>query len=426
MNLYSSARILLIALSLVGGTLLQPQDTQQPNPSRDNFHGHPRKLKSISPQELDRAVDEDFAKEQEADESTSSRAATTHATKPVHRHRVTRDAMSQASFASATRARGDAREFQITLKNPTIDKYKNRATITTSYQVVKNRVHPVKEDGDMHIAGLADEVVLPCVAEIMNIKDFKGAADLVRDLTGSQEPTTLTGAFRLWCEHPDAHGGGPMIQGDVIPDYTDSNPAHVFEIHPLSKIGNINLLGSLVPIPDEYPAKDAEKAFTIYENLPCRIVPDPEDQTTTLYTRKVGYNYVKFKLRLEEDQHLVTFDTRIVRCSVLTLNDKEIATDRRMVFVQNSGPEKAVRNLKKGDTLTVMGMPRIDLAIVSWRARNAGTRPEALNWNLPYEMIIVGVYEDQEAKVPSEKPRNFGRALAGRTGLGFIGPFSLN
>lgn len=54
--------------------------------------------------------------------------------------------------------------------------------------------------------------------------------------------------------------------------------------------------------------------------------------------------------------------------------------------------------MKRDATLVVMGMPRIDLALVSWRARNADNRPEALTWNLPYEMIVVGVYEDPEAR----------------------------
>jgi hypothetical protein len=53
------------------------------------------------------------------------------------------------------------------------------------------------------------------------------------------------------------------------------------------------------------------------------------------------------------------------------------------------------RNLKKGDRLPVLGTPRIDLALVSWRAKYAKDRPEVLNWNLPYEIIAVGgVYKD--------------------------------
>jgi hypothetical protein len=64
------------------------------------------------------------------------------------------------------------------------------------------------------------------------------------------------------------------------------------------------------------------------------------------------------------------------------------------VFVKNTPPELAIRSLGKNSEMHVLGIPRIDLAIVSWRTRNAASRPEALEWDLPYEMIIVGAYED--------------------------------
>lgn len=67
---------------------------------------------------------------------------------------------------------------------------------------------------------------------------------------------------------------------------------------------------------------------------------------------------------------------------------------RRVVFVQDTLPEKAVRNAKSGDCFRVLGIPRLDLALVSWRVKNAKTRPEVLTWNLPYEMIIVAVYNE--------------------------------
>jgi hypothetical protein len=50
-----------------------------------------------------------------------------------------------------------------------------------------------------------------------------------------------------------------------------------------------------------------------------------------------------------------------------------------------------VKGLTKGQRLRVLGMPRLDLALVSWRVKNAKTRPEVLTWRLPYEMLIVGV-----------------------------------
>jgi hypothetical protein len=428
MNTHSLARARLWSLAqlLLAVTVFGQQiGGQEPVTSRDNFHGKAGKLKRLSPDELDKEVEADFARESKGQAKADDPGASSRADATVPAQRLSRDVLSAKSFAKLAAAKKSAKEYQITLKNATIEKYKNRATLATPYQVIQSRVHRVVEDGDMHVAGLADEVILPCVAEIMNIRNFQSAQQLVRKLEKSHETTTVTGVFRLWCEHPDIHGNGPQIQDDVIPDYVDSNPAHVFEIHPITRIADIEVLDSLVPIPDEYPAKDAQKAFGIYESLTCRIVPDSEQQTTTLFTRKVGFNYVKFKLRVDEDQHLLTFDTRIVRCSVLTLDETEIVSDRRMVFVQNSPPEKKVRTLKKGDTLTVMGMPRIDLAVVSWRTRNATTRPEALSWNLPYEMIVVGVYDDQETRAFPPRLR-LGRFLENQRLSNRMPQFSLN
>ena len=44
--------------------------------------------------------------------------------------------------------------------------------------------------------------------------------------------------------------------------------------------------------------------------------------------------------------------------------------------------------------LHVLGIPRIDLSNISWRIKNYKTKPDVLNRDLPYEIIIVGVYKD--------------------------------
>jgi len=358
-------------------------------PSRDNFSPKGSKLPRLTLEELEKATKEDFKNEEgeQADETPRSRPAVLPA------HRLTRDASLQP-LAASTAARG-GRQWQITLKNSFIEKYKNRATLTTGYRVISYRAHRPAEDGDAHVAGLTEDVGLACVAEIMNVKSFPSALDAVKDKAHSEDLVPVTGAVRLWCEHPDAEPetAGPQIQDDVIPDFQTSNPNHVFEIHPISRFGTVALEDSFQPIPGYMPKK-AKAAFQYYESLPCRIVPDPAHQTTTLYTRKAGYNYVEFVLQLEEDQQFVTLDGRIVRCSALTLDGDVVAQNRRMVFVKNTAPEKAVRSRKKGDKLHVLGIPRIDLALVSYRTRVADAKPEVLTWNLPYELIIVGLYGD--------------------------------
>ena len=385
------------ALALVGILVfgVSGQDEAKPKKRqvRDNFEPEKRLLKPLSPEELDKATQEFFEQEKEttakAPRKKGGKIADTVPleTKAPRPNRLSQDVLLEAK---ATKAAPKTKDFQITLKNGFIEKYKNRAAITTPFRVVHaGTIHTAKDDGDLHFAGLADEVNLACVAEMMNAKDYKAAVKRIRDLEDSEQTVLLAGAWRLWCEHP---GHLPQIQDDVIPEYPHSNPDHVFEIHPVSRVGDLKVLSSFRPIPG-YKPKDAKKAFRYYESLPCRIEPDPETQTTTLFTRKAGYNYVEFQLQIEEDTQFITYDGRIVRGSALTLDGEEVAHNRRMIFVAGTPPEEAVRDLKKGDTLHVLGIPRIDLALVSWRARNAESRPDALEWNLPYEIIVVAVYD---------------------------------
>jgi len=144
-----------------------------------------------------------------------------------------------------------------------------------------------------------------------------------------------------------------------------------------------------------FEAYDANTAFAYYESVPCRIVPDLQNQTTTIFTPKAKYNYCEFWMEVDEDQQFQTTDGRIVRCSVCDSKDGEpIFHNRRMVFVKNTPPELTVRGMHKGDRIHVLGIPRIDLALVSWRTRAFHTRPEVLTWKLLYEIIVAGIYEN--------------------------------
>ena len=62
-----------------------------------------------------------------------------------------------------------------------------------------------------------------------------------------------------------------------------------------------------------------------------------------------------------------------------------------MVFVKGTKPYNTVKQMKQGQTIRVLGVPRVSLALVSWRCDNAQDQPDVLNWGLPYEMVIVAV-----------------------------------
>ncbi|HEY6155913.1 MAG TPA: hypothetical protein VIV88_00590 [Gemmatimonadales bacterium] len=282
-------------------------------------------------------------------------------------------------------------QIEITLKNSFIENYKDRTTIEATYTVDKahRTPNPPAKDGDMHIAGRAPQIGLATVAEIVNAASESAAVALVHSVEGTGDTVHITGAWRIWCEHA---GIVAQVQGKKLAPFTTTNPPHVFEIHPITQVGANTVLDSWVPI-DGYTPKEAGAAFLNYENRKSQITVNATRNTTTITTTMAGYNYVEFKMVLNGEQQEVA-DGRFVMAQVLDLQNELLVHNRRMVFVKGTAPEQKVQTLQAGDTLHVLGIPRIDLALVSYRVRNRATRPDALTWSLPYEILVVAVYSD--------------------------------
>ncbi|MEK6371084.1 MAG: hypothetical protein AABO58_00125 [Acidobacteriota bacterium] len=286
-------------------------------------------------------------------------------------------------------AAGARAEVEITLKNSFIAKFKERATINAKFIFDKAHARPntPKKDGDLHAAGRAPEIGLATVAEIMNAKDEVAGVGAIHDVEGTNASRDVTGAWRIWAEHG---GGEPHVQGKPLPKFNSTNPDHVFQIHPLTRIGDIDM-GDSLRATDGFTYKDAEDAFTRYENVRCKITPGVT--TTKLTTSMAGFNYVEFIMEVLEDP-IALPDGKKVFASVLDLDGNMLIRKRRMMFISDTPPERAVRNLHAGDQLHVVGIPRINLALVAWRVANAKVRPEVLTWNLPYEIIVVAAFAE--------------------------------
>ena len=284
-------------------------------------------------------------------------------------------------------------ETEIVLQNDFIEQYKNRATIDVQYVIDKAHPHPnpAVKDGDMHVAGRSDDVKLPIVAEIMNAAAVNNAVDLVHQEEGTRTQIPLSGAWRIWCEHG---GNTRQVQGEHLDPFNTTNPPHVFEIHPITKLKGIDLLPTLHKI-EGFTTKDAETAFQKYESLPSEITAGDTD--TTIVTQMAGYNYVEFAARLKygaKDMQEVE-DGRLQMAEICNLEGEPLVRNLRIVFVKGSDPEVQTKNAQ-GKLVHLLGIPRIDLALVSWRtneAKRPGGNKDVLKWALPYEIIAVGFYE---------------------------------
>lgn len=279
------------------------------------------------------------------------------------------------------------------LKNTFIEKYKNRATITVNYFVDHAHKYPngIKSDGrdgDLHFAGRAQVVGLPMVAEIMNAaaQPQKPAVDSVHQAEGDGTAVTLSGAWRIWFEHPPGKGG-QQVQGEPVPVPSNTNPDHVFEIHPVLEVAGDAVTRSFVPIPG-FTAYKAQTAFPRYERLQATI--QANDSATEIRAKKAVYNYVEFVIELAGPPTKVA-DGYFVLATVEDLEGNPVVNEsRRMVFVAGTAPAEAVKGLNAGDQLHVLGIPRLNLERVSFAMHSTGGAPVTVP--LPYEMIIVGVF----------------------------------
>jgi hypothetical protein len=282
---------------------------------------------------------------------------------------------------------------QITLQDTWITEHRNKAAISISFDAEgMSGIHSIDkggDDGDVHIGGTSSDVGLPLVVEVMNAKGHPAVA-LAKTSIDDDTVVNVKGAWRLWCEHP----GVPQVQFDTPFDGYPSNPDHVFEIHPATFWETENCLATFKPIASstkDYVAYDAKKAFTYYESVPCQLEHDDTSHTTTIYTPQARYNYAEFFITPEEAAGLSTGDGYILRCTVLDAAGTKVTGNRRMVFVKGTDAYTAALGLQMGQKLHLLGLPRVNLAVIRWRIRNADQRPEVLTWNLPYEMICVAV-----------------------------------
>jgi hypothetical protein len=281
-------------------------------------------------------------------------------------------------------------ELEIEINKSFFEKYKDRVTINATFTVDKAMQNPVARifDGDFHLSGRAPEIALPVVAEIANGASAKNASDLVHRVEGTGKPLKISGVWRIWPEHA---GSAKAEQGTPLAAATSSNPGHIFEIHPVTRINDIGVLDTFRPI-EGYMPGDARDTLEGYEKIVCKLTV--RTKTVFIVTRKGLWNDVEFLMEIADDRQIEVPGGRFVVASARDLNGNLLVKRLRMVFAKDTPPERAVRLLKRGGRLHVYGLPRVDFAEVSRRMRGSQKDPALLVKPLPYEIIIQGVYKD--------------------------------
>jgi hypothetical protein len=288
-------------------------------------------------------------------------------------------------------------DMTLALNNTFVNKIKNNATLTTNLNVDvhPSAPHAIKssgDDGDIHMAGRDSVFKLPLVAEILNARIEPLAMQKLK-LSSSDQALSITGVWRIWFEHPASTN---QIQGQPVPAPATSNPDHVCEIHPITKFGAVDVLNSFVEIKDNngkaYQPYSAKEAFPYYDGINATV--QASNTAIMITSVKSKFNYTEFVIELAGKPKDVG-DGYLVLAHVFDKDnlDEPVAADvRRMVFVKGTTPADKLLTMAKGEHLHVLGIPRVNLndvlAITSKNGKNA------VDVNLPYEMIIVAILPD--------------------------------
>jgi hypothetical protein len=281
----------------------------------------------------------------------------------------------------------------LTLKKTFVEQVKNAAIIETDFSVDRTLTspHPIKDsgdDGDIHAAGRDTTIKLPLVIEITNagLNPQKPAMDAMIAALG-QSKIPVAGVWRLWFEH--AGKNESQIQGSTVPKPKDTNPNHVFELHPLSAVNGNDCTLSFQEIVG-YEPYDAQRAFAKeYERLTCTI--RVTSTAIQINTKRAQINHAQFRAQLVGKPKKGSGSALFALADVFDLNDAEEkmnASPVRMVFVDGTAPAQAVAGLHDGDSLKLLGIPRVDLNQVSTIAKGLAPN-KTFTGPLPYEIIVV-------------------------------------
>ncbi len=297
-----------------------------------------------------------------------------------------------------------APNYEVRLKKAFMQSIQDRTSIEATMVVrhshkTANNVGEKSQDGDLHFSGESGDIGLPFVAEVVNaaqegpaVAFIKSTAKYNEDNPNARKEIHVQGAWRLWFEHPSQL----QTQGESNPFHPDTtNPDHSFEVHPIATVGQFDVHNSFVPIRDmkSHPPKDfvaypPDVAFPYYDGIAVMI--KASNSGVSIRSQRVVYNYVQFYMELTQKPKKVV-DGYIATAEVLDAGgESQSDHEHRMIFVEGTDGAKTISTAGASDRFHVLGIPRLNLnAVLSLVAEHGTTQ---FSTELPYEMIIVGIY----------------------------------
>ncbi len=273
------------------------------------------------------------------------------------------------------------------------------ATITAVVDHLGDRAHPLSEDCDLHVPLRSREIRVPFIAELKNACSEKPDgtspaywSDRIYEETHGLA-VSVTGVFRIWLEHPPP-GDVVQTEAERVPLYTNSNPDHQVELHPLIRVGSLDFSGHIKRIQEgseEYRGYGpAELGMVLNKKLTIQRIMAQGESYVRLKGTKTGYNHWNLRARVVETPEALVDGTR-VRLDVRDGNQViPGAVGLPAVTVAGTAANTKVQSLAPGNIVQFQALVRIHVpTILDQLSLTAKQIP------LPVEFVLLDVELEQ-------------------------------
>ncbi len=244
----------------------------------------------------------------------------------------------------------------------------------------------------MHVPLITAKLFLSILGEIKNACSMgPSRSELVALGLG---PMQVEGAFRIWFEGHD--DGIPFREEErAVPEsYEDSGPPHLVEVHPLTRLGPLDLIDRVRFIEKNGQTIGWKSPQSFRRAVQTRITIRRRTVESRRYvvircTCPRLANHYKLDVEVVYSPHPTDNGDGVVTTGRILDDEGEVLLARARLFALDGSPAHAVlRNVEPGERLTVYGLARVSLRPLLNRVR---ATEQAIQ--LPIELVVLHAVE---------------------------------
>lgn len=285
-----------------------------------------------------------------------------------------------------------AKAAELRIRKELVAKQTDRALITVRgrFDHVKHSVNSLEKDCDLHAPVRTKEIMVAVVGEFMNACSTDLDPEEVRGRTSSAD-AEIEGVFRIWFEHPGKKDE-VLSEEEGVSAYTDSNPPHAVEIHPITRVGNREFYDTVRAIEKDgkqYKAKGPGQLRTLLKRKVTVQEYDGQDGEPyiSIDSGCCLPNYFRLKA-IAKSAPKPTEDGNLVVVDILE-GQKVVAKGIRVFSIEKTEADTAFKKLKKNSRFSFWGITRIDGATLLEAIDEHGGN----SINIPVEFVLLAIDE---------------------------------